>query len=320
MSGRGGKKGNPPNVTARSKLWKTTNNSKNSVGRNQTPRGNYVTHRDLHGGKITPPANPPDVTYQPWMTVTLVQNFNSSSYDFKVNTILGILRRQLDPEGRGFNQSTSGDKRFVVQMRIHSIQAWNLTGRMLALSVDDFSESTSAAGGRDQLCGIVDTGSQNHTPCVGYLLPSSHRQMVLRTDDKQGDDFIFTVTSGASDQCIVYIKISFRFDGPSKLPSIQTPLGHCINLLSSTRRVVTSSNQCLTRMDEVLARLKEISENTYANRPSILKKLVEGIEMAVMAVAIPAADMPSSSYSDLADELDHLDIQDHDEPRPASSQ
>lgn len=304
MSGRGGKTGNPQKSTARSKLWKSLNNK----AKTPVPHGNnYVTRKDLHGGKITPATNPPDVTYQPWIHVTLVHSFSTSKYDCQVKDIIKLLRRQLDPESRGFNQTTSGDHRFVVQLRVHSIMAWNLTGRMLALTVDDFSEAQSAAGGRDQLCGIVDTGTQNHTPCVGYLLPSSHRQMVLRTDDKQGEDYIYTVTSGSSDQCVVYTKIAFRFDGPVRPPSLTMPIGQCINLLASTRRVVTDSHYSLRAIDEVLQRLKEISENTYASRPSTLKSIVKGVEMIALAVSA-VGDEETSEFSDMAEELQQLNL------------
>lgn len=305
MSGRGTQQqGNKS--TPRSKLWKKVAAKQNGQNSRQS-QGNIVTKRDLNGGKITPPSNPPDVAYQPWFHVTLVDSFSSTKYDCKTNTIIKLLRRQLDPEKRGLNQETSGDKRFVVQIRIFSVQAWNLTGRLLALTVDDFSEAKSAAGGRDQLCGIVDTGSQNHTPCVGYLLPSALRQMVIRTDDIQGDDYIYTLTSGTSDQCVVYTRIAFRFDGPVRPPNLITPIVSCASLLSTGNSTAFKSLKQNREVREVLTRLKEISENTYAARPSTLKKIVDGIEYIGMAV-VALGEEEGSAFENLASDISDLNF------------
>lgn len=260
-----------------------------------------VTKRDLNGGKFSPPMNPPDVAYQPWFHITLVDTFADTKYDCQTKTVLKLLRRQLDPEKRGFNQETKGDNRFVVQMRLFSVQSWNLTGRLLALTVDDFSEARTASGGRDQLCGIVDTGSQSHTPCVGYLLPSALRQMVIRTDDVQGDDYLFTLTSGTKDQCVVYIRMAFRFDGPTRPPNLIMPITSCNSALNHGNRISNMNLNNVMEVKEILKRLKEISENTYASRPSMIKKVVDSIEYIGMAVL--AIGEEDSTFEDLADDL-----------------
>lgn len=296
--------------TARSKLWKNISNKVSSTN-SRPPNSSVVTKRELNGGKITPPINPPDVTYQPWFHITLVDTFSSTKYDCKTNHIIKLLRRQLDPTSRGLNQIQSGDLRFVVQIRLFSIQAWNLTGRLIALTVDDYSEAKTAAGGRDQLCGIVDTGSQTHTPCVGYLMPSALRQMVIRTDDIQGDDYIFTLTSGTSDQCVVYIKIAFRFDGPVRPPNLVMPITTCLGTLNT-------GNRLSRQMKEALGRLKEISENTYATRPSTLKTIINGISMIGMAVA-SGAPASEDSFEDLAEFISSPDPNDEPDPKGETS-
>lgn len=302
MSGRGGKQG--IKTTPRSKSWRVKNHDQHSRNRQA-----YVTKRDLHGGKFSPSTNPPDVTYQPWNSVTLVHSF-SQKFDCQTKTLIEQLRTQLDPEKRGFNQTTSGDRRFVVQMKIYSIQAWNLTGRMLALTVDDYSEARSAAGGRDQLVGIVDTGTQSHTPCVGYLLPASHRQMVLRTDDKQGEDYIYTLIAGGTDQCIVYTRISYRFDGPVQPPRILMPIGTTIKLLGDGNRTVNRVSVQVNGLKEILKRLQEISENTYESRPSTVEKIIDKVKYVAMAVAA-LGEGECSSFEDLASYMDDVTL---DEP------
>lgn len=193
-------------------------------GTQSRPRNSrFVTKKEMSGGAFRPGSNPPQVTYIPWNNVTLVISHNTD-LSLKVNDILKHLKSQLDPTGRGFNTETSGDKRFVVQMRIHSIAAWNLTGRVISLSVEDFSDTNSASSGRDQLVGLVDTGTSTHTPSVGYKIPSNLSQHVIRTDDVTGSMFLLTVTAPAGSQLVTYLKISYRFDGPAKHPEIMSPL------------------------------------------------------------------------------------------------
>lgn len=183
----------------------------------------FVTKREMSGGAFRPPSNPPQVTYIPWNNVTLVISHNTD-LSLKVNDILGYLKSQLDPTSRGFNSTESGDKRFVVQMRIHSIASWNLTGRVISLSVEDFSDTNTATSGRDQLVGLVDTGTSTHTPAVGYKIPSNLSQHVIRTDDVTGPMYLLTVTAPSGSQLVTYVKISYRFDGPAKHPEILSPL------------------------------------------------------------------------------------------------
>lgn len=303
MSGRGK---TSRGQTARSKNWKTTSAASSSQRKNSR---DIVTKRDLHGGKITPRTNPPDVTYQPWVPVTLVHAF-TSSLELSTSGVLAIMRKQLDPTRRGFNQTATGDSRFVVQFKLYSIQVWNLTGKTVSLSVTDFTESESASGGRDQLCGIVDTGSQTHTPCVGYLLPASHRQHVLRTDDKQGTDILFNIQAGSSDQCMVYIRIAYRFDGPVNPPKLLLPLDSINEKIEDLTNQSARSTRKITGIDKILTRLKEISENTYAARPSTIKKVIKGVEYTALAVsALAAASEEDSSICDISEYLEELELE-----------
>lgn len=303
MSGRGR---TSCGQTTRSQNWKKMNAALSSQRRNSR---DVVTKRDLHGGKITPRTNPPDVTYQPWVTVTLVHAF-TSSLELSTSGVLALMRKQLDPTKRGFNQINTGDGRFVVQFKLYSVQVWNLTGKTVSLSVTDFTESESAAGGRDQLCGIVDTGSQTHTPCIGYLLPASHRQQVLRTDDKQGTDILFNIQAGSSDQCMTYIRIAYRFDGPVTPPKLLLPLDSINDRIEDLTTQSARSTRKIIGIDKILTRLKEISENTYAARPSTVKKIIKGVEYTALAVsAIAAASEEDSSICDISKYLDELELE-----------
>lgn len=216
----------------------------------------------MNGGRFSPPTNPPDVTYMPWHPVTLVIS-HSGGLTFKVNDIKKYLRSQLDPTARGFNKEDKGDSRFVVQYRVLSISSWNLTGRVISLSVEDFTDTVANTGGRDQLCGLVDTGTSVHTPAVGYNLPHSHSSHVIRTDDKYIDEVLFDVSSPNGNQCITYFKILFRFDGPARHPTVLSPVDEISNTLSDLANSIE----------------KKIS-------PSTMELVLNGVKYTAQAVAL----------------------------------
>lgn len=229
---------------------------------NNRSKQQFVTKKMMTGGRFTPPTNPPDVTYMPWHPVTLVISHNGT-LEFKANDILTYLRAQLDPTKRGFNQTSSGDSRFVVQYRVLTVSSWNLTGRVISLSVEDFIDTQAGAGGRDQLCGLVDTGSSLHTPAVGFQLPNSHSAHVLRTDDRFKDEYLFVVTAPSGNQCVTYMKTLYRFDGPAKHPSIISP--------------IQEINRTLTHLSNKILKEKESSK---------IELILNGIKYTAEAVAL----------------------------------
>lgn len=220
----------------------------------------FVTRKQLDGGHFSPATNPPQVTYQPWNRVIIVHPF-TATLTLKVQDLLYLIRSQVDPTNRGFNQTTSGDARFVLQICLHTISVWNLTGRVISLAVDDFSDTRAGTGGRDQLCGLVDTGSTTHTPCIGYKYPSSLQHHVLRTDDNEGGVILLTSQSGTGDQCVLYLTLTYRFDGPVKAPNILSPSVEMIKAL----------------------------ETIKAQQPSTISKVVDGVAKAAEVVYVAAA-------------------------------
>lgn len=248
----------------RSKRRRSRNQSKRQGGRSSTSGETFVTRRHLTGGRFTPPSNPPDVNFMPWVPVTLVIS-HKEHLSFKVQDILTYLKAQVDPTGRGFNKETSGDKRFVIQFRLLTIMAWNLSGRVISLSVDDFTDSIADADGRDQLCGLVDTGTVTHTPAVGYTLPLSAQQHVLRTDDKNKDMYLFDV-NGSGGQFMTYIKILYRFDGPARHPSVTSPVEETNDMLGQI------SNKIVQKRD-----------------PSTLELTINGMKYVAEAVTLLSA-------------------------------
>lgn len=257
----------------------------------------YVTRRQLQGGKQDVPVNPPSVTYQPWNSVTLVKTFQGN-ISVQANDILQMMRDQLDPTGRGFNATTSGDSRFVVQLRIFSVRAWNLTGRVLSLSVDDFGDYLPAQGGRDQLCGIVDTGTSTHTPAVGYDLPMSHRNHVIRTDDQTGTDYLFNIQSSPNDQCIAYIRLAYRFDGPVKAPQYLLPIDKILHHAKSTDVNIQTTTTHLIELKGMVSELRNIADKIDSeSKPSLLTKVVDGVKTTAMLVSALSAEFEDLGLS-----------------------
>lgn len=196
---------------------KNTSTSRRYRGRRTSAsRRNAVTHHELSGGSIQVPSNPPSITYQPWNHLTVVYTGNTSTtgeITVKVSDLCDQIKAQIDPISTGLSSTP------IFNVKLQRIRAWNLTGHMIALSVDDYSDAAKAISDVDALCGLVDTGSSSHTPAVGYDLPSSHRNIVMRNGSSSATDkkaVLYHVMAPASDTVIIYTTILWKFDGPSK--------------------------------------------------------------------------------------------------------
>lgn len=260
-----------------------------------------MTKLSLNGGKLQIPQNPPEVTYQPWNQVTLVKTF-TGELSFQIKDILALLKSQLDPTGRGFNKDTEGEKLFVVQLRLFSVKVWNLTGKVISLSVDDYLDTAAAKGGREQLCGIVDTGHNGSIPAAGYLLPSSHRQHVTRVDDKEKDTYLFHSQVGTSDNGMAYIHLAYRFDGPVHPPLFILPIESIIRQQDYQIEEAQKGNSKLRDLHKVLKGLKSLGDKLEAKSPSVINQIIDGVETAALLVSVVAGEADATSVaSDFSD-------------------
>lgn len=242
-------------ATPKSVAQQSTNRTRSNRSRAKGKGNNFVTKREVKGGQIHVSSNPPDITYQPWYPCTVVHMGATSDLHITVDDLVKELAGQLDPFHHAFH-GTLGDGSTVrclvdqknataprINLRLQSVRAWNLTGRIISLSVDDFSDISKAIGDADSLCGLVDTGSSTHVPAVGYELPLSHRNIVLRNSSTEGSAQLYHVMAPSSDTFIVYTNVLWRCDGPSKLAS-----GFEDKMLSVMKRISNLS--------------KTVSENT----------------------------------------------------------
>lgn len=276
--------------------------TKRSVRWKKSSSKTFVTKRYIDGGEIKMPPNPPQVTYQPWNKVTLVKAA-SAKWDPKVQDLLSVMRKQLDPTQRGFNQVESGDKRFVIQFKIQRIRAWNLTGRTIALSVTDITDAKPAQGGREQLCGLVDTGTETHTPAVGFTYPVSTRAEVVRADDITGGDNLFIVQGGSGDQLMIYVDVFYRFDGPVTPPQLLLPFAKLNSTASKQLNATVQSRDGILEMGTLIKELKELNlsmktlaEKAEKEKPSTLSKIIDGgVKTAMLVSAIAAQEFQEES-------------------------
>lgn len=263
----------------------------------------FVKKRQLNGGKFTPPTNPPDVTFQPWNSLTLMTIRNGKTTDYKPYDIAALIKDQLDPQKHGFRDlTTKGSDGLRFQFRLKSVAVWNLTGRVVALSVSDFMASESSSG-MEQLAGLVDAGTSTHTPAVGYSYPQGHRRTVLRNATDEA--FLFNVTAGDNDTICLQVHMEWRFDGPVKPPTAQLVDAMLLKAVSNVGKDTTKSVQKLIGIDSVLRRLDKIASSTSElAKKSYVEKVVQGVKHAAMLVTAVADEEDDEAFLSQFESLD----------------
>lgn len=271
---------------------------KRVAGPSRTQKGSRsskaVTRGELHGGKIHVPENPPEITFQPWNPLVIVDSI-SNKQDFSVHHLTRQMWNQLDPNTHAFKACPSdfSTSEFRLLFKVQQIRAWALAGKMIALSVEDFLVPNKDLKVVDQLCGLVDVGNASHIPALGYRLPIAHQNAVFR-DSKETDQTLFQVISDGP--AIVYINVLWRCDGPSKLPQFNAAAEQSLRdirnfSLQSTRDV----RKTTMSMDKVLEKLDEIIKN----QPSLLSELSNEIPVAAAAVTLTGVASLREVLSDL---------------------
>lgn len=267
------------------------------------------------------PDNPPDVISQPWNHITLVFSLSAEKVTF--GNIVDRFTEQFDPEfkliapsGLWINSAKTGHAwrnvggeepgKYTVQVdspnficKIHSIRVWNLTGRAVSLTVYDYSNTSV---GSEALVGIVDTGGINRFPAVGYLLPMSLRDYVLRSNDNAtARANVFETTTGAGDRCMAYIRMEWRCDGPSRVPQyILTPS-------EKIHRDVRNANQSLSALLKMQETANEGISTLVDAQPSTMKKLFNGtLETAAFVAPLVLSEVGVNTTESLALEIEEM--------------
>jgi len=165
--------------------------------RRRFPRRNRVPRRipnsirnDLHGSKTSPRADPPDVTRQPWNTITisgvLTQTTLGTPITFTPNSIgLSLLTQIGLPPTQAF------------EIRLQQISAWDLSGTSIGLRPFDLLQNGTATNG-NPLTVLTDKPGRNRWAKVGYFFPNTQRNNTLITTDNVTTVFQLELSAAAS--------------------------------------------------------------------------------------------------------------------------
>lgn len=251
--------------------------------------GSFITKDEVVGGKMAVPENPPDITYQPWMPLNVVMRSGGDELKVTVDSLHMALVSQIDPLRHAFRADTDRDVNSeggpILQMRLRSVRAWNLTGHMIALSANDLTDNTKS--NTDCLCGLVDTGSSAHTPAVGYKYPISHSDIVLRRSRTDKDDPLFHIITPAGDSTIIYVNIFWRCEGPAKFSGFTRSMLAVVNQINdSAKRIDRNALEIKRNALKQLDQLDKIAEHTNT---SIGSTIIKGAEVVAPYVLTAAA-------------------------------
>lgn len=245
--------------------------------RNRGERSKYVTKRSMHGGRMIPSNDPPQLAFQPWNHITLA--WYQKPADVNFGDLVNKIKSQLDPNETGFHP-----EKLAIQMKIHSIRVWNISGKHIALTVYDYIDGDND----DQLCGDMDAGSNTGIPRLGYELPITFRQHVVRNDSKTGKNVLFTVSSATNDMILHYVRMEWRFDGPVKAPSID------LDWQRRSYEIQRDNLNTNVRAADAIVKILDA-------QPSLVQRVIDNVIHHAAEIALVADD--KRVLTDLADSL-----------------
>lgn len=270
-------------------------NAKRGTHAEKNTRRSRSKRTDLNhrGGKINVSTNPPQITYQPWYNLIIAKT-HSGGLDFTPAKLVDAVKAQLDPHKHGFT-----DKDFRLQVRVHLVRCWNLSGRTIALAIDDYSVRNKSD--QEQVCGLVDSGTALHTPACGYKLSSSLSNIVLRNDADDKDDVIIHVIAPTNNACITYVDVTWRFDGPIALTGadkwfvtdMQRLVNHSASIAQATKKISPT-------VSEMLGMLREQLKSGY------IDTIINGITKTAEVVAVAGADDDRKTLEEICASLQRV--------------
>lgn len=241
-------------------------------------------------GRYTPPTNPPDTTSQPWWP--LILSVISSPGDFTFTSLIKAFQKQVNSSGSTFNVTDFNDDKgvpFRIQIRFQRVAVWNLTGRIVSLSVWDVEQQTTNSFDqreKDQLGAWVDCGGASCFPSIGYTYPPSYQQQVYRPDPRYASLAITSTTGGSRDSILHHVHILWKSDGYPKFDSVSRPI----------RDLETR----LENLSGEISTLTETANEIKSSQPSTLIKVVEGLTLVASYVAPLVAEPSAETYGGTA--------------------
>lgn len=218
-----------------------------ATAKSKRSRSKRTRPSENRGGRLNVGSNPPQVTYQPWYNL-IISDMHTDGKDYTPAKIVSLITTQLDPHKHGFTATN-----LRLQFRLLEVRSWNLNGRNIGLAIDDYSVRNKSD--QEQICGIIDSGTALHVPGVGFKTPISLANLVLRNDNDDKDDTIVHIVAPAKSQCVTYLTVCWRFDGPIKLTSFSTEF----------ERLIGSNNVIRADVRKLTEYAKDFSENSRTN-------------------------------------------------------
>lgn len=202
-------------------------NTTSRPARRYVPRGRktsrvggtrVVRQRDLAGYKYTPSAEIPESTPKPWYPLVVSKTLAPQLTTLAL--LVGYTIDQLDKDFVTFKKYTSQEGSLRIDIRLHKVEVWNLTGRAVSLSVwqpppNDYSATTPGYT-FDQLGGWTDAGGGDTFPRVGYVYPYAIQTQGHTADwtaNSTPFNVITTTASNSKDTLLHRFHISWRSPG-----------------------------------------------------------------------------------------------------------
>lgn len=234
---------------------------------------------DVMGGRMHTPANPPDFMSQPWNHMTLALTAKGPQ-TITIGNMVTHFRQQFDKDNKTLANSTA----YSMIMQIHSVRAWNLTGRTIAMSAYDFTPTRKTSESEEQLGGWVDTGGIGQYPKLGYRYPAYVRGTPVRNDTATGARNVAYIAVDASDVIMVYFDILWRSDSEVSTPQYFDTI--IAQIAKSVKGVVNNTRQTARNTGEIAVNTKVIADA----QPSLIERTLNGgVEFASAVTPILAA-------------------------------
>lgn len=221
------------------------NNNRANVAHSQAQRASDF------GRKVSPPSNPPDTTAQPWWPLIISAIHDPG--DYTIDTLVKDFQSQLNNDKYTFNSNSynadSGTP-FRAQFRFLGVDVWNITGRIVSLTVweipeQTYIESVEKFDEKDQLGSWVDCGGASAFPSVGYRYPSSHHRRIYRPDPRYADKKIISTIAASGDKILVHLHINWKCDGYPKFSTVQQAHIPILRKLEQTNQKLVNINRSI---------------------------------------------------------------------------
>lgn len=248
----------------------TRKNQRKVVEARSSKRQNHPAGRKNgeFGQKLTPSPNPPDTTATPWWPLVISCIRRPGDYTFTL--LIADFLKQVG-QGHTFNPTDFNEDKgnpFRIQLRIDRVSVWNLTGRIVSLSIWDVEERADTKAvivQTDLLGGWVDCGGVNCFPAVGFQYPSSHHRRVYRPDPRYASVKLFTTTGGSTDSILSHVHIQWRADGLPKFSTVSSGV------------------------EEISSQISELSTKLDKESPSLGSKVIDKVGPVLANYVIPLA-------------------------------